>query len=358
MKILMLADADSIHTYRWATSLSEFCEILLFSFRKPINHDYSNTKVKLFYINRNGRNKLYYFSSLRPIKKIIKKYAPDVVHAHYASSYGLMAAIINHPKTIISFWGTDVYEFPHKSLFHKLVIKFVVNKSDMVLSTSHIMAEEIKRYTDKEIEITPFGVDVNKFYKIISNEKKEDDVINIGITKSLNAVYGIDILLKAFKIVLDKCPDKKMRLKIIGEGPEEDNLKELSRELKISEKVDFVGWVHNSKLIYYFNSLYLSVFPSLKESFGVAALESMACGTPVITSSADGYKEIVNEKVGVIVPIRNYERLSDEIIKLLLNPAKRGKMSIECINYVNAHFNFHKNVQQMLEIYKKVQGEF
>ena len=84
----------------------------------------------------------------------------------------------------------------------------------------------------------------------------------------------------------------------------------------------------------------------------------MACGTPVITSSADGYKEIVNEKVGVIVPIRNYERLSDEIIKLLLNPAKREKMSIECINYVNAHFNFHKNVQQMLEIYKRVQGEF
>ena len=135
-------------------------------------------------------------------------------------------------------------------------------------------------------------------------------------------------------------------------------MKKLARELKISEKVDFVGWVHNSKLIYYFNSLYLSVFPSLKESFGVAALESMACGTPVITSNADGYKEIVNEKVGVIVPIRNFERLSEEIIKLLWNPEKREKMSIECVNYVNEHFDFSKNVQQMLEIYKKELGGF
>lgn len=352
----MLADADSIHTYRWAISLSEFCEVLLFSFRKPINYEYSKTRIKLFHINGHEGNKLYYFLSLKPIKKIIKRYSPDIVHAHYASSYGLMAAIVNHPKMITSFWGTDIYEFPHKSFLHKGVIKFILKRSSVVLSTSHIMAREIKKYTDKEIEITPFGIDGKKFFKIITEEK--NNIINIGITKSLNVVYGIDILLHAFKLVLDKWPYKNLRLKILGEGPEKNNLKKLADQLKISDNVDFVGWVNNAELVYYYNSFYLSVFPSLMESFGVAALESMACGTPVITSNADGYKEIVNEKVGVIVPIRNFERLSEEIIKLLWNPEKREKMSIECVNYVNEHFDFSKNVQQMLEIYKKELGGF
>ena len=75
------------------------------------------------------------------------------MHAHYASSYGLIGSLMNFSPFVLSVWGSDVFEFPKLGIINKLVLKYNFFKADKILSTSNIMAKEIQLYTNKDIEV-------------------------------------------------------------------------------------------------------------------------------------------------------------------------------------------------------------
>ena len=95
---------------------------------------------------------------------ILKTFKPQLLHANYATSYGLLGAMTGFHPFVLSVWGSDVFTFPKKSFAHKMLFKYNLNKADKILSTSRFMSQEISKYTSKKIEITPFGVDLEKFY--------------------------------------------------------------------------------------------------------------------------------------------------------------------------------------------------
>ena len=99
----------------------------------------------------------------------------------------------------MSVWGSDVYDFPKVSFLHRCILKYTLKKADKILSTSHVMALETHQYTPKEIEITPFGVNTDLFKKIPVHR---DDTYIIGNVKTLLPKYGIDVLIKAFQLVV------------------------------------------------------------------------------------------------------------------------------------------------------------
>ncbi len=108
--------------------------------------------------------KIGYLTALFQVRKLVAQIKPDIVHAHYASGYGLLGAMVNFHPYIISVWGSDIFDFPKKSAVHRKVLQHNLSKADYICSTSHIMAGEIKKYINKkEIVITPFGVDCGKF---------------------------------------------------------------------------------------------------------------------------------------------------------------------------------------------------
>ena len=119
----------------------------------------------------------------------------DILHAHYASSYGLLGALANFHPFILSIWGADIFSFPKKSFLHRYIFNFNLRVADKILSTSQIMAKEIKKYTNKEIIVTPFGIDINTFKpgNKVDKIKGEFDFI-IGTIKGLEEIYGIEYL--------------------------------------------------------------------------------------------------------------------------------------------------------------------
>ncbi len=366
MRLILLSDPNSSHTIKWAKSLAgNNIEILIFGLGDLNVNDYigiKNINIKTLNLkitrDEGSYKKLKYLKALSILKKIIKDFEPDILHAHYATSYGLLGALSGFHPFIISVWGSDVYSFPNKSLLHKALLKFNLSKADKILSTSNNMANETRKYTKKNIEITPFGVDLSIFKPMKVDSLFPENSIVIGTIKTLEEKYGIEYLIRAFKILVNKYTDLPLKLLIVGGGSLEQYLKNLTKELEIEKRTIFTGKIPFNEVSKYHNMLSVSVSVSDSESFGVAVVEAMACEKPVVVSDAGGLPEVVENNVtGFIVPRRNPQKTAEAIEKLVLDEKLRMQMGKEGRKRVYNLYNWEENVKKMIYIYNSIVNE-
>lgn len=361
MKVLIVSDASSVHTKRWTKSLkNRGIDVVLYTICPPSDNFYRSNGIRCYYYNLlKYRSKFRfvpffemftYIRGSRNLKKVIKKEAPDIVNAHFASNNGIVAALSGFHPLLVSIWGSDVYTFPKQSSAKLHAFKYVLKKADRILSTSNIMAREISKYTSKKIYITPFGVDLERFKP---KEKNWDDgTFRIGIVKSLSKKYGLDYLIRAFHKFYNMVSDENIMLEIVGKGEERHRLMKLTENLGICDQVVFRGFVDNEVLPDVYKSFDVCVFLSLMEGFGVSVVEAMACGCPVITSDADGFTEIIENGVsGLIVPKKNADAAAEAIFKLYSDRELRQKLSVSGRKRVERLYDWTKNVDKMISIY-------
>lgn len=366
MKVLILGDGSSIHMVKWINGLlSHDVDIVLYSIMDfNRNRYFQTTKLTTYNFGfteaslakkRKSILKVTYFKSIPEIKKIIKSHDPDIVHAHYASSYGLLGSFLKFKPYIVSVWGSDVYEFPKKNVLFSRLLKIVFKKANIVLSTSETMAEEISKYTNKEVLITPFGVNVDLFSKKHNTEFEDKNEIVIGTIKTLSPIYGIDTLIEAFDILVGINPDLNLKLQIAGKGTEKDRLIKMVDDKELSDKVEFLGFIVNEEVPFYLNRFDICVALSREESFGVAIVEAMACETPVVVSDAEGLKEVVEDGVcGFVVPKDNPHQAALKMDELIKNPKLKSSFGKNGRKQVLKHYDWNKNLQKMIDIYKSV----
>ena len=364
MKILMLADPNSTHTFKWVTALSERgIQIFLFGLNSFDTKPYEHTNIKIYSLDLNksirfnsesSLSKIIYLKAVKQIKSLIKEIRPDILHAHYASSYGFLGALCNFKPYIVSVWGSDIQSFPQNSFIHRRILKFSLNRSSVVLATSNFLADQTKSFTKKNIQITPFGVDIHKFNSIrIRGPFNENDVV-IGTVKSLEKNYGIDNLIKAFSIIRNKFKGLPLKLLIVGSGTEEKNLKKLAKETVGEADCVFAGFINYDIIQNYHNILDIPVFLSINESFGVSVLESMACCKPVIVSNTGGFREIVDDgKNGYFVSSDNFEETAIAIEKLIYDPELRRSFGENGREKIKAFYEWNKSADLMINVYKR-----
>ena len=364
MKILLLASINSAHTIKWANGLNKKgMKVLVCGLNNNIDRSqYSNgielinlsLPDKILNLDFGSHLKFLYIFSLPGIKKIIKEFKPDLLHSHYASSYGILGMLTGFHPFIVSVWGADVFTFPNKSIINKILIKRLFRRADQILSTSHFMAGEINRLTNKTVRITPFGIDTDQFRPLDIHSPFGDNDIIIGTIKGLEYQYGIEHLLKAFKFAADRNPDYPLKLLIVGKGSLESQLKKLAEELNIADSTIFTGFVRYSEVQNYHNMLdiYLALSVIDDESFGVAVLEAGACEKPVIVSDIGGLTEVVeNNLTGIIVPSKNPVKAAEAIEFLVKNKEEGKKMGKAARLRILEKYDFEKNLEQMLMIY-------
>jgi len=365
IRVLLLADPGSYHTIKWANALSEKgIEIFIFGLSGYNPEIYKNKNVTVFseelkhniFKMQDGTfAKSIYLKTLPKLIKYIKQINPDIIHAHYASSYGLLGTLTRFHPYIVSVWGSDVYDFPRSSVIYKNIFKFNLHSADIILSTSNIMAEEISKYTSKEIIITPFGIDTEKFKpEKVESLFNENDVV-IGTIKLLEKQYGIEYLLHAFSILKNDLKEFNLKLLIVGSGSEEEKLKKMTDELNIQNDTVFTGFIPNDDVHRFFNMMSIAVFPSIKESFGVSALEANACQKPVVVSDAPGFIEIIENKVnGLITKKCDVASLTYAIKTLITNNELRIKLGERGRDIVRKKYLLKDNIELMSNIYNKL----
>jgi glycosyltransferase involved in cell wall biosynthesis len=214
------------------------------------------------------------------------------------------------------------------------------------------MAREAQKYTSKPILITPFGVDCGVFSPGFREETRE---FVIGTVRSLEESYGIDCLLKAFKLLMAKHPDWPSRLVIVGGGSLEREYKQLARRLDLGERVYFVGKVPHGHVPDYLKSF--SVFAALSnyESFGVAILEASSCRIPVVVSKVGGLTEVVVDgKTGLVVPPNDESAAADCFEKLFLSPRLRESLGRAGRQRVMERYEWNQTARIMENLYEEV----
>lgn len=356
-EIAMLAPASEIHTTRWANALAERgYRIHLISMHGK--HKGISSSVQFYKLQHPAP--YGYFLNVLAVRRLLKTIRPSLLHAHYASGYGLVGGLCGFQPYVLSVWGSDVYHFPYKSRLHAATLRWNLHKASVICSISHAMAEQTRAFTEgsKAIEITPWGVDMKKFRPAPSVEGEH---IVVGTVKKLEPKYGIDVLVKAYDRALKQMregdPDlaARMRLLIVGGGPEEDELRALCRTLGIADAVTFAGSIPHAEVPRYLSMLDIYIALSRRESFGVAVVEAAACERPAIVSDVGGLPEVVQDgTTGIVVACEAVEETAAAIVHLVKNPDARRAMGKAARRFVQERYSWEKSVDIMEEVYASV----
>jgi glycosyltransferase involved in cell wall biosynthesis len=363
MRILMLAEVNSSHTIKWVRGLLKAkLNVALFSFSPP-ERDYFGGEVQVFSLRSSVKDgnsdslnlrKARYFGSLWSIMKLLRRYKPDILHAHYASSYGLIGALCRFSPFIVSVWGSDVFEFAPRNRATELVMRFVLKRADRILSTSRVMAAETERYTPKKCEVLAFGVDTDAFSSR-PDERPASGVVRVGTVKSLEECYGIDLLLRAFARARELVGDMQLELLIVGGGSLEASLRKLSSDLKVEKYTTFAGRVPYDQVSEWYTRIDVFANLSRAESFGVSVLEASACGIPVVVSDAGGLPEVVRDGAsGFIVPKESVEGAARAIATLSLSSSLRQEMGMRGHQFVATEYSWQSSIDRQIGIYAEL----
>lgn len=369
-KLFWLSDANAAHTIRWARALvSAGFDVLVFSLAEPQSPnewqqsgavlETAGISPAVAYSPDGGLRKLQYLRSIGRVRRLCQKFKPDIIHAHYVSSYGLLATLAGLRPRVISVWGGDVYTTPRVSVVHRMVIASILRSADMVLSTSHTMRLRVLELLSREVFVVPFGIDVDRF-RPLKRPRPNDQVIRIGTVKSMETKYGLEYLIRAYALLLHRRPGLASRLTIVGGGLLADSLKELAGQLGIDGRTDFVGRVPYDVVHQCHQDLDIAVYPSIddSESFGVSVVESQACGVPVIVSEIGGLPEVIDRgKSGLVVDPGNVDAIVNALEYLIDNPEVRFAFGEAGRDRVLRDYSLTDCVQSLANRYAQVLGK-
>jgi L-malate glycosyltransferase len=272
--------------------------------------------------------------------EVLKKFSPQIIHAHYAlpnSISSLLAREVagSSVKVITTIHGTDITIWGNDSSLHPL-IRYSLEKSDAVSSVSKSLKEDAVKTLqlhEKDIKVIYNSIDTEKYKPAVDETLRRSVAPNgekvILHLSNFRPVKRIPDLLQAFGQICRI--DKGVVLLLAGDGVEKQRIISLSKEMGLDRNIKFVGtWIDPVPL---FSIADLFVLPSEKESFGLAALEAMSCGVPVVASKTGGIPEVVQDgETGFLVPVGDIGSLSRAIMLLLKDDSLYRKFAFNSRN--------------------------
>jgi L-malate glycosyltransferase len=357
-KILIAGDINSTHTQKWIVGLSDYFELAVFSF-SPIKDkewdDYLKEKQITLVsskFSKSGKwSKALYIFQLPKLIRLKNNFKPDIIHAYYATSYGLIVSLTSHHCKVLSIWGSDVYQFPKKSPLHKVLFRYILSKFKHLYSTSHHMAKEIARYTEKTPVVIPFGVDTNRFNT--PEGRANRNLFVVGTVKSLEEVYGIDRLIDAFGEFHKKYPQSEC--KIYGSGTKLNELLEKTKKLGLESHVSFMGKIPHPEVPSALNELDVYCALSRNESFGVAVLEASSCKIPVIVTNTGGLPEVVaHNETGYIINEDSLNQIPEILLKLANDESLRKHLGENGRTFVIENYSWTRSLEETVDAYNSL----
>ncbi len=288
----------------------------------------------------------------------------DIVHAHYAIPHATSAYLAKQilgadgPQIVTTLHGTDITLVGLEPSYLP-VMKFSIEQSDGVTAVSRFLKEKtLTNYNiNKDIRVIPNFVDINKYRRIDASDicrnlAPPGEKILIHVS-NFRAVKRVQDVVKIFNLVHQKIPSK---LLLVGDGPERSNCEQLARELNLINDITFLG--KQIELVPLLSASDLFLMPSQSESFGLSALEAMACELPVISSSVGGLPElVVHGETGYIAEIGDVERMAKYAIELLTNPARYKLFAAAGRKRAADNFSSDLVINQYEEYYEQVLSE-
>ncbi len=294
--------------------------------------------------------------------EVVKYEKLDLLHVHYAIPHASAAYMaknilasegINIPY-ITTLHGTDITLVGRDKSFEP-VITFAINQSDAVTAVSDSLRQDTFKHfnIDNEIEVIPNFVDLRLYENIECNGLRQryaaNDEVVLSHVSNFRKVKRVEDIVNVFFNVKDKM---KAKLLLVGDGPERSNIEKMCRERGDCGCIVFLGKLKNPRSILKISDLFL--LTSEHESFGLAALEAMACKVPVISTNTGGLPEVNKDGIsGYTSNIGDVEDMTKNALSILGDKNELLKFRENAFKEAQK-FDIQKVLPRYMEIYEKV----
>ena len=294
--------------------------------------------------------------------QVAKMQGLDLLHVHYAVPHAVCALLAkqmlgNQIKVVTTLHGTDITVLGHDESLKDL-IRLGINESDAVTAVSLDLIQETHRALDitRSIDLTYNFVDKRVYYPRDISDLRDDfalphEKILMHIS-NFRPVKRVSDVVDVFARVSARIPS---RLLLVGEGPDLPKIQAKIHEMGLEDRVRFLG--RQDEIAQVISMADLLLLPSEKESFGLVALEAMACGVPTIGSMTGGIPELIQHgKTGYLAPVGDTAAMADYAITLLSDEKKVQQFREACLRRACEDFNRDKITKQYEDIYYRVLG--
>ena len=316
-------------------------------------------------VNSGGFPEPYTFG--KRIKKILKQNLNeyDVIHDNQSLAYELLffqkkkplVTTIHHPISLDLAYQlqstNDIFLKLLMRRWHSFLVmqKFVAKRLKKIVVPSNSSIDDIKdefRVDKNKMERVMNGIDLNVFYP--DSKIKKIPFKLVTVTSADVPLKGLDYLLKALSDLAEVYSD--ISLSIIGEQKKGGHTERLIKKLNLEKRVNFFSNLTQEDLRKTYCEAELAIIPSLYEGFGFAAIEAMACGVPLISSSGGALPEVIKD-TGIIIPPKNVKEIYNSVDFLLSSPKSAKELAEKGLQRANSKFSWTAIAKQLEKVYYK-----
>lgn len=351
MVICFLANAASIHTERWARYFAgRGYDVHVISLSAGLIPN-----VSVHHVPPRGFGKaIGYLLALPAINRLVKEIRPDILHAHYATSYGLLGALTGYHPLVITAWGSDVLLEQQRSRLMRSAVQFALARADLVTSMANHMTRTIVDLgilRDKVLTL-PFGADTTIFHPGVRSQVREED-IDILCNRPCEPVYNVELLIRALPTVVKR--HTKVRCALMGGGSLRPRLGALAAKLGVAPNITWIDRLPLPEVAHWLARAKVFVTPSLSDGNNISLNEAMACGCFPIASDIPANREwVVNGENGFLVPPDHPDELGRRIVEALGYEDLRQGVRERNWGIVQERGNWQKNVAAMEPHYRRL----
>jgi glycosyltransferase involved in cell wall biosynthesis len=287
------------------------------------------------------------------LPRLLAREAPDITHLHFPYPVGEISQwLVGRNRRYVMTYHADPTRFAQRIIMflYTPLLHLILRRAQAVLATSPNYAAtspHLRRVPERTV-IVPLSVDPQRFTPAAEPKPHPLTLLSVG---RMRHYKGLDNLLRA----MSHLPDS-IRLILAGDGPKRAEWEALSRQLKLGERVTFLGDVPDEALPALYQSADIYVLPAntRAEAFGIAMLEAMASGLPCITTEVgSGTSYVVaNEVTGLVIPPHSPEMLAQALLRLVNDSTLRARMGAAGRERVLQHFTLEKMIEGVEETYK------
>ena len=298
------------------------------------------------------------------LAEVADEYQLDILHAHYALPHAVCAYLARQVakstklKIVTTLHGTDITLVGSDPSFHALT-RFGIEQSDGVTAVSRYLREKTIEVfeVDRPIEVIPNFVDTGKFAPRVESSCRKEQFVKKGERLLLHISNFrpskcVTDVVRVFAAVRREVPS---RLLLVGDGPERVPSREVADDLGVTKWIRWLGQLDTVEDVLGCSDLF--ILPSRNESFGLAGLEAMSSGVPVIATAAEGLPELVrNGETGYLLPVGDVEGMARRSIEILSDEKKHAAMAEASRRVAIEHYEVGKVIPMYEEFYGKVLG--
>jgi len=296
------------------------------------------------------REPQYLLALTNTIARVTEKRRLDIVHAHYAVPHATAAYLTRHmleasavraPRTITTLHGTDITLVGSDPSYAR-VVSFSIDQSDAVTAVSNSLKADTTRAlgVQRNIQVIPNFLDCAEYQRRPAPELREQycpenncEAIVIHVS-NFRAVKRVDVALDVFRQIRREV---QARFVLVGDGPVRADIERRVDEYGLSDAVTFAG--EQTDLVAFLSIADLFLLPSAQESFGLAALEAMACEVPVVASNVGGLPEIIEDGVtGFVCAPEDVTHMAQRGVALLTDRVLRASIARSAVELVRSRY--------------------